>query len=183
MTTGHSFKLIWNFQACINSVLMKGVLMRHSAVSIVELDGYYSPKIWNGNEIGHGLRVAVWASVWVECTVTTSMLECFKRGVGSCIAVGAAGCSMLWGRVDGVTVCVLGQWFIQLSLCSTPPPALPLAQSVVQMWSSFFLPGYWFSPSTQPASPLSLQPDQWSDGCRRGTCSGCTLVKCSMQSL
>ena len=27
---GHSFKLIRNFQACINLVLMKGVLMWHS---------------------------------------------------------------------------------------------------------------------------------------------------------
>lgn len=61
---------------------------------------------------------------------------CVCWGGGSCIAVGAAGCSVLWGRVAGVTVCVYV--CVRAMIHSTesmfhPPPALPLVRSVVQM--------------------------------------------------
>ena len=118
-------------------------------------------KMQNGNEIGYGIRVAVWASVWVECTVTTSVLECFKRGVGSCMAVGAAGCNMLWGRVDGVTVCVC----VCVCVCVVwgndsfnwvyvPPLLLLLLFLSLSLWSRCDPPS--FSLDTDSVPPPSL---------------------------
>ena len=67
-------------------------------VSVVELDGWEKYKMEIKSDIA-----CMWLS---ELLCELNALSVLKRGVGSCMAVGAAGCNMLWGRVAGLTVCM-----------------------------------------------------------------------------